>query len=100
MTQPPTREQIITPDGAFSLAAAASFGFGPNTGRPRPDGDSMTLAFVADDLVHHAAAFVTQDAAGVLHCSVFGDAEPDRVVAQVRRVPALAQPRPPPARLH
>jgi hypothetical protein len=91
MTESATREQIITPDGAFSLAAAASFGFGPNTGRPRPDGDSMSLAFVADDLIHHAAAFVTQDADGVLHCSVFGDAEPDRVVDQVRRVLSLDQ---------
>src|ERR1022692_1851930 len=91
MTESATREQILTPDGAFSLAAAASFGFGPNTGRPRPDGDSMSLAFVADDLIHHAAAFVTQDADGVLHCSVFGDAEPDRVVDQVRRVLSLDQ---------
>ena len=51
----------IAPDGEFSLAAAASFGFGPNTGRPKPDGDSMSLAFVADDMRHHAAAVVTQD---------------------------------------
>ncbi len=57
-------ELTITPDGAFSLAAAASFGFGPNTGRPKPDGESMSLAFVADDLVHHAAAFLTQDGDG------------------------------------
>ena len=61
------RELTITPDGAFSLAAAASFGFGPNTGRPTPDGDSMSLAFVADDLAHHAAAYLTQDADGVLN---------------------------------
>jgi DNA-3-methyladenine glycosylase II len=82
----------ITPDGAFSLAAAASFGFGPNTGRPKPDGDSMSLAFVADDLVHHSAAFITQDVEGVLHCRLFGDADPGRVVAQVRRVLSLDQP--------
>jgi DNA-3-methyladenine glycosylase II len=80
---------LITPEGPFSLAAAASFGFGPNTGRPKPDGDSMSLAFVADDLVHHAAAFVTQDADDLLHCSVFGDADPDLVVNQVRRVLSL-----------
>lgn len=91
MTEAAKREQAITPDGAFSLAAAASFGFGPNTGRPKPDGDSMSLAFVADDLVHHAAAFVTQDAAGVLTCRVFGEADPDRVVTQVRRVLSLDQ---------
>ncbi len=51
----------------------------------------MSLAFVADDLVHHAAAFVTQDADGVLTCRVFGEADPDRVVAQVRRVLSLDQ---------
>ena len=81
----------ITPDGAFSLAAAAGFGFGPNTGRPRPDGDTMSLAFVADDLVHHAAAFLTQDPDGVLHCRLFGEAEPDLVLNQVRRVLSLDQ---------
>ena len=64
MTDASSEDLTITPDGAFSLAAAASFGFGPNTGRPKPDGNSMSLAFVADDLVHHAAAFLTQDAAG------------------------------------
>jgi len=85
------RELTITPDGAFSLAAAASFGFGPNTGRPRPDGDSMSLAFVADDLAHHAAAYLTQDADGVLNCRIYGDAEPEPVVAQVRRVLSLDQ---------
>ncbi len=86
-----TTDLTIRPDGAFSLAAAASFGFGPNTGRPKPDGNSMSLAFVADDLEHHAAALVTDDADGVLHCRVFGDADPDRVAAQVRRVLSLDQ---------
>lgn len=85
----PASDLIIRPDGTFSLAAAASFGFGPNTGRPKPDGDSMSLAFVADDLVHHAAAFLTQDADGVLHCRVFGDADPELVLNQVRRVLSL-----------
>lgn len=89
MTDAPPRELTITPDGAFSLAAAASFGFGPNTGRPRPDGDAMSLAFVADDLVHHAAAFLTQDAKGTVHCRLFGDADPDLVIDQVRRVLSL-----------
>ena len=49
MSDAKPRDLTITPDGAFSLAAAASFGFGPNTGRPRPDGNSMSLAFVAED---------------------------------------------------
>lgn len=82
----------ITPEGAFSLAAAAGFGFGPNTGRPKPDGDSMRLAFVADDLRHHAAAVVTQDATATVHARLLGDADPDVVEAQVRRVLSLDRP--------
>ena len=85
------RDLTITPDGAFSLAAAASFGFGPNTGRPLPDGDSMALAFVADDLERQAAAFITQDEVGVLHCRIFGEADPDQVIAQVARVLSVDQ---------
>ncbi|MGA8415289.1 MAG: DNA-3-methyladenine glycosylase 2 family protein [Candidatus Dormiibacterota bacterium] len=91
MTDTAAAELTVTPDGSFSLAAAASFGFGPNTGRPKPDGNSMSLAFVADDLEHHAAAFVTQDAEGVLHCRIFGEAEPDIVLSQLRRVLSLDQ---------
>jgi DNA-3-methyladenine glycosylase II len=91
VTEASTTDLTITPDGAFSLAAAASFGFGPNTGRPKPDGNSMSLAFVADDLEHQAAAFLTQDSDGLLHCRLFGDADPDRVAAQVRRVLSLDQ---------
>ncbi len=84
-----TRDLIITPDGAFSLAAAASFGFGPNTGRPKPDGNSMTLAFVADDLVHQSAAILNQDADGAIRTRVFGDADTELVEAQIRRVLSL-----------
>jgi DNA-3-methyladenine glycosylase II len=83
------REITIVPEGPFSLAAAASFGFGPNTGRPKPDGDSMSLAFVADDLQHHAAAIVTQENGGDVHVQVFGEADPTLVEAQVRRVLSL-----------
>jgi DNA-3-methyladenine glycosylase II len=82
-------ELTIMPDGAFSLAAAASFGFGPNTGRPKPEGDSMALAFVADGFVHHAAAFLTQDPDGVVHCRLYGEADPAQVLNQVRRVLSL-----------
>lgn len=92
MTEAAARDVVITPDGAFSLAAAASFGFGPNTGRPKPDGDAMSLAFVADDLRHHAAAALTQNADGTLRAQLFGEADPDRVVSQVRRVLSLDQP--------
>lgn len=83
------REITITPEGEFSLAAAASFGFGPNTGRPKPDGDSMSLAFVADDLQHHAAAVVRQDAQGLVRARLFGDADAGLVEAQARRILSL-----------
>lgn len=89
MTEASTEQLTITPDGAFSLAAAASFGFGPNTGRPKPEGDAMSLAFVADDLEHHAGAIVTQDAAGIVHADLFGDARPGAVGTQLRRVLSL-----------
>ncbi|HEY8672160.1 MAG TPA: hypothetical protein VIM76_00230 [Candidatus Dormibacteraeota bacterium] len=89
MTDAPAKDLTITPDGEFSLAAAASFGFGPNTGRPKPDGDSMSLAFVADDLQHHAAAVVTQDARGLVHAQLFGDADAGLLEAQVRRILSL-----------
>jgi DNA-3-methyladenine glycosylase II len=83
------RDLTITPDGDFSLAAAASFGFGPNTGRPKPDGDSMSLAFVADDLQHHGAAVVTQDGSGTVHGQLFGDADAGLLESQVRRILSL-----------
>lgn len=89
MTDATAGEVTIKPEGEFSLAAAASFGFGPNTGRPKPDGDSMPLAFVADDLQHHAAAVVTQDAHGTVHAQVFGDADAGPVEAQLRRILSL-----------
>lgn len=91
MADTPGSALTITPDGAFSLAAAAAFGFGPNTGRPKPDGNSMSLAFVADDHQHHAAAIVTQDPEGVVHAEVFGDADPAAVDTQLRRVLSLDQ---------
>src|SRR5260370_5408026 len=60
----------ITPDAPFSLSAAAGFGFGPRTGRPRPAGSEMRLAFVTDDMAHHAAAHVTQDLDGTVTAEV------------------------------
>ena len=89
MADAQVKDITITPDGAFSLAAAAAFGFGPNTGRPKPDGNSMSLAFVADDHQHHAAAIVTQDPDGVVHAELIGDADPTVVETQVRRVLSL-----------
>jgi DNA-3-methyladenine glycosylase II len=82
----------ITPDTTFSLAAAASFGFGPNTGRPQPVGNQMRLAFVTDDLTSQAGVHLTQDDRGVVHATVTGDAAADVVKPQVARVLSLDHP--------
>jgi DNA-3-methyladenine glycosylase II len=79
----------IQPDGPFSLAAAAGFGFGPNTGRPEPAGNEMRLAFVTDDLRHHAAVRLAQVPGGAIAVTVDTEADPDAVLRQVRRVLSL-----------
>jgi DNA-3-methyladenine glycosylase II len=81
----------ITPDTPFSLAAAASFGFGPNTGRPRPDGAEMRLAFVTDDLHQHAGVHLKQEGDAIT-ATIDSAAPPDTVVKQIRRVLSLDRP--------
>ena len=61
-------------DGPFSLAAAASFGFGPGTGRPYPADGVMRLAFVGDDLSQHIGAVIRQDGDGSLIAELAGPA--------------------------
>jgi DNA-3-methyladenine glycosylase II len=80
-----TTRLVLPVDGPFSLAAAASFGFGPNTGRPWPDG-LMRLAFAADDLHRDVGAVVTQLPDGSLAADVCGDAPADAAEAQLRRI--------------
>jgi len=80
-----TTRLILPVDGPFSLGAAASFGFGPNSGRPSPD-SLMRLAFVADDLRHHVGAVVTQLPDGSLAAEVSGDAPVDAAETQLRRI--------------
>jgi DNA-3-methyladenine glycosylase II len=78
---------VIEPDAAFSLAAAASFGFGPHSGRPKPDGDLMRLAFVVDGYREHAGVVLRQTGA-----TIDGTAEGARraaVEGQVKRILSL-----------
>jgi DNA-3-methyladenine glycosylase II len=82
----------IAPDAAFSLDAAASFGFGPNTGRPKPDGGGMRLAFVTDDLAGQVGVHVTQRGDGTVHASFTGDADAGAVKRQVARILSLDHP--------
>jgi DNA-3-methyladenine glycosylase II len=79
--------QITIPvDGPFSLAAAASFSFGPNDGRPDPEAGVMRLAFVADDLDSYAAAVLRQEPDGALTVELHGDASVQVAVNQMRRI--------------
>jgi DNA-3-methyladenine glycosylase II len=81
-----TTRLTLPVDGPFSLAAAASFGFGPNTGRPDPDANLMRLAFVADDFRHHIGAVLTQEPDGSLSADISGDAPVDAAETQLRRI--------------
>src|SRR5882757_3953595 len=79
----------ITPDGPFSLAEAATFGFGQRAGG---DWDGvMRLAFCLDGYTGQVAAEVRQDATGAVHGTVDAPAGADlgRVRAQVARVLSL-----------
>lgn len=83
----------IPVDGPFSLAEAAAFGFGPNTGRPSPAGDAvMRLAFVTDDLRHQAGAVVRQEPGGGLAVEIGGTGDVAAVARQVRRVLSVDRP--------
>jgi DNA-3-methyladenine glycosylase II len=80
----------IRPDAPFSLAAAAAFGFGPRTGRPRPAASEMRLAFVTDDMAHHACVHLAQDASsGVVTGTVETDGDPEAAWRQALRVVSL-----------
>jgi DNA-3-methyladenine glycosylase II len=82
----------LHPDGPFSLGAAAAFGFGPRTGRPEPDTDEMRLAFVTDDLRHHAGVNLAQRPDGTITADIDTGAAPDAVIGQVRRILSLDRP--------
>jgi DNA-3-methyladenine glycosylase II len=79
----------ITPRGPFSLAEAATFGFGQRDGSGW-DG-VMRMAFCLDGYEEHAGVEVWQDAAGTVHgtAHVRGGVGLDTVVRQVARVLSL-----------
>ena len=86
------RTYTIVPDGPFSLAAAAAFGFGPNAGRAKPAAGEMRLAFVTDDMRHHAAVHLLQRPDGAIRATVDSDADHDAVLRQVYRIVSLDHP--------
>lgn len=80
-------------DGPFSLAAAAAFSFGPNTGRASPDRDAvMRLAFVTDDLSHQAGAVIRQEPDGVLVARLSGTDDAEATARQLRRILSVDRP--------
>jgi len=81
---------VIEPDAAFSLEAAASFGFGPHTGRSKPGGDLMRLAFVVDGYREHAGVVLRQRG-GTIEATVEG-AGGGPTERQVRRILSLDHP--------
>lgn len=80
----------LHPDTPFSLSAAAAFGFGPRSGQPATD--EMRLAFVTDDLRHHAGVHLRQRPDGTITAAIDSTADTDAVLAQVRRVLSLDRP--------
>lgn len=82
-----TRPLTIAFSGAFSLRAAAEFGFGPHAGGPF-DG-AMRLAFPLDG-GGYAGVLVTQPQdGGPLRCEVHGDGDLGVIERQLRRVLSL-----------
>jgi DNA-3-methyladenine glycosylase II len=78
----------ITPQGPFSLAEAAAFGFGQRSGSDR-DG-VMRLAFCVDGYTEQAGVEVRQDPDGTVQGTVFGPASlGDAIERQVARVLSL-----------
>jgi DNA-3-methyladenine glycosylase II len=77
----------IAPQGPFSLAEAATFGFGQRSDVVW-DG-VMRLAFCVDGYVDQVGVEVRQDDAGAVHCTVIGDGDLAAIRRQVARVLSL-----------
>lgn len=82
----------LHPDAPFSLGAAAAFDFGPRTAAPGPDAGEMRLAFVTDDLRHHAGVHLVQRPDETITAAIDSEADPDAVLGQARRILSLDHP--------
>jgi DNA-3-methyladenine glycosylase II len=79
----------IAPQGPFSLAAAAGFGFAGSLGAPPYDG-TLRLAFAVDGFAEHAGVALTEQADGTIAGSVVqGAADVAAVRRQVARILSL-----------
>lgn len=86
MVTSPVRTFEIAPRGAFSLAQANAFEFGPHAGRT---GATMSLAFAVDGDFAPAGVELEQAADGTVHGRLHGDADLEAAVAQTARVLSL-----------
>jgi DNA-3-methyladenine glycosylase II len=84
-----TESFTISPQGPFSLAEAAAFGFGQR--ESQDPGAAMRLAFCVDGYTAQAGAEVSQDAAGDVHGTAYlpPGTDPALVRDQVARVLSL-----------
>lgn len=87
-----TAQREIVPQGRFSLAAAAEFGFGPTEGRVRAFDGVMRLAFALDGGLGYAGAVLRQpEPDGVVEVALElrEGADAEVALAQVARVVSL-----------
>ena len=80
------RRFTITPRGPFSLAQAASFGFGP---REAEAGGPMRLAFAADGTGTPTGVILREASDGTIEGEVAGDTPVEAVREQVARILSL-----------
>jgi DNA-3-methyladenine glycosylase II len=82
----------LVPRGPFSLQAAASFGFGPTSGRPPAFDGAMRLAFAVDGGVGYAGAVLRQpqpDGPVEVELQLRDGAPADAALKQVARIVSL-----------
>jgi len=84
-----TRTLSVAFDGAFSLQAAAEFGFGPNA--PGAFDGVMRLAFALDGGGYAGVLARQPRVGGPLECEVEGDGDLGALERQLRRVLSLDQ---------
>ena len=84
-----TGEFTIEPEGPFSLAAAAAFGFGPRLAKPGPYDGTMRLAFALDGFEDHAGVVVHEEDGGALRCVVTAGRDLAAIERQLRRILSL-----------
>jgi DNA-3-methyladenine glycosylase II len=80
------RSLTITPKGPFSLAQAASFGFGP---REAEAGGALRMAFAADGSGTPTGVILTESSDGTIEGEISGDAPAEAVREQVARILSL-----------